>query len=89
VEKVTPKIAKEIGLRRVTGVIIKNVEPNSPAAKVGLEVGDIIFRVGNREVDNEREFSSLVSKYAKQDGVVLLVRDHKTGQVGYVMVPIE
>jgi len=89
VEKVTPKIAKEIGLRRVTGVIIKNVEPNSPAAKVGLEVSDIIFRVGNREVDNEREFSSLVSKYVKQGGVVLLVRDHKTGQVGYVMVPVE
>lgn len=89
VEKVTPQIAREIGLRRVTGVIVKDVIPGSPADKVGIEKGDIIFRVGNREVKSAKEFRELVSKAMKQGGVVLLVRDNRTGRVGYIMVPVE
>ncbi len=89
VEKVTPKIAREIGLRRTIGVIVRDVVPGSPADKVGIEKGDIIFRVGNREVNSAKEFRDLVTKAAKQGGVVLLVRDNRTGRVGYIMVPVE
>ena len=89
VEKVTQDIARKIGLRRAIGVIITEVKPESTAAKVGLVEGDIIFRVGNRQVDNSREFSSLVEEAVREGEVLLLVRDSKTGRVGYMVVPVK
>lgn len=89
VEKVTSDIARKIGLRKVMGVIITEVKPESTAAKVGLVEGDIIFRVGNRQVDSPKEFSSLVEEAASEGEVLLLVRDSRTGRVGYIVVPVE
>ncbi|MCK5095202.1 MAG: PDZ domain-containing protein, partial [Spirochaetes bacterium] len=89
VEKVTSDIARKIGLRRAMGVIITEVKPESSAAKVGLIEGDIIFRVGNRQVDSPKEFSSLVEEAAREGEVLLLARDSGTGRVGYIVVPLE
>jgi serine protease Do len=88
VEKVTPEIARRIGLRRATGLIITQVTPGSAAENAGLEEGDIIFRVGNRQVDDPKEFESLVNDSAKEGEVLFLVRDSKTGRVGYIVVPL-
>ncbi|HSH38138.1 MAG TPA: PDZ domain-containing protein, partial [Chthoniobacterales bacterium] len=33
------------------GVYVMSVEPNMPAAKAGLQVGDIIMAIGNNEID--------------------------------------
>ncbi len=89
VQKVTPQIAKEIGLKKATGVIITSVEPGSVAAQAGLENGDIIFRVGNTEVYDPGEFSKLISQAAKEGGALLLVRDVKSGNVGYITVHLK
>ncbi len=89
VEKVTPEIARRVGLRSATGVIVTGVEPESPAAIVGLAKGDIIFRVGGRKVSSPREFSSFVEEAVKEGEVLMLLRDGKTGRVGYLVVPIE
>ncbi|KKK71329.1 hypothetical protein LCGC14_2914990, partial [marine sediment metagenome] len=78
-----------VGLRSATGVIVTGVEPESPAAIVGLAKGDIIFRVGGRKVSSPREFSSLVEEAVKEGEVLMLLRDGKTGRVGYLVVPIE
>jgi serine protease Do len=89
VEKVTPEIARNIGLRKATGVIITRVEPGSAAANAGLAEGDIIFRVGNTAVDDAREFYSLVKDAAKEGEVLFLVRDGRTGRVGYLVVSLK
>jgi serine protease Do len=89
VKKVTPQIAKEMGLNRAIGVIITAVAPESAAARVGLQNGDIIFRVGNVEVNDPGEFSKLMSQAAKEGGALLLIRDVKSGNVGYITVPLK
>jgi serine protease Do len=89
VQKVTPQIAKEMGLKKAVGVIITNVAPGSVAAQVGLVNGDIIFRVGNTEVNDPRDFGKLISEAAKEGGALLLVRDAKSGNVGYITVPLQ
>jgi len=89
VEKVTPEIARNIGLRKATGVIITRVEPGNAAANAGLAEGDIIFRVGNAAVDDPREFYSLVKDAAKEGEVLFLVREGRTGRVGYLVVSLK
>jgi S1-C subfamily serine protease len=37
-----PRIARHLGLKSQTGVLVLNVEPDSPAAKAGLREGDLL-----------------------------------------------
>jgi serine protease Do len=88
VEKVNADIAQRIGLRRPAGVIVTEVQPRSNAENIGIKKGDIIFRVGNRGVNNPQEFNSLISAAAKDGRAMLLLRDGMSGRIGYIVVPL-
>jgi serine protease Do len=89
VEKVTPQTAKQLGLSKPSGVLITSVSPGSPAENAGLEKGDVVFRVNNVSVNAPDEFNKLIAEAAKEGGVILLVRDVKTGNMGYLSVPLQ
>jgi serine protease Do len=86
VEKVTRDTASKIGLSKPQGVIITEIVPNSPAGKVGLQKGDVIFRVNNTPVNDPKTFRSVISEAAKEGGAMLLVRDVRSGRIGYITV---
>jgi len=88
VEKVTHDIAKKLGLRKTVGVIITDIKRGSASDKVGLSPGDIIFRVGSKEVSSPKEFYKYVSEASKDEKVLLLVRDAQRGVIGYIVVPL-
>jgi len=89
VEKVTRETAGKIGLSKPQGVIITDIAPGSPAEKVGLDRGDVIFRVNNTPVNDPKTFQSAISQAAKEGGAVLLVRDVRSGRIGYITVPLK
>jgi serine protease Do len=89
VEKVTPQVAKNMGLKKTDGVIITNVAPGSAADKAGLSRNDIIYRVGNTVVNDPAEFSSLVSRNEQSGTVLLLVRSAQSGNTGYLVVKLQ
>jgi serine protease Do len=88
VEKITSEIANELGLKSTAGVVISRVAPASPADRSGLKAGDIVFRVGNQVVKDPEQFNELVSRLTENGKVMLLIRDARTGRVGYIVVPI-
>ncbi|MBM3532446.1 MAG: DegQ family serine endoprotease [Alphaproteobacteria bacterium] len=45
-------VAASLGLTRPSGVILEQVAPNSPAARAGLKVGDVITSIDGREVED-------------------------------------
>jgi serine protease Do len=49
-QTITPMMAQALGLKRDYGIIISDVTPDSPAAKSGLLIGDIIMTVDDRDV---------------------------------------
>jgi serine protease Do len=51
-QPVTADLAQSLGLPRPLGVLVKEIVPNSPAAKAGLRVGDVIERVNGHEVED-------------------------------------
>jgi serine protease Do len=51
-QTITPMMAQALGLKRDYGIIISDVEPNTPAAKAGLLIGDILVAVDDREVSS-------------------------------------
>ncbi|MEQ1715225.1 MAG: trypsin-like peptidase domain-containing protein, partial [Hyphomicrobium sp.] len=53
-EPVTREIAEGLGLSRITGAVITRITANGPAAKAGLEPGDVIMRVDGVEATDPR-----------------------------------
>jgi serine protease Do len=49
-QEVTPGLAESLGLPVKQGVRIEQVVPNSPAATAGLEVGDVVVKVGGADI---------------------------------------
>ncbi|PKN73789.1 MAG: protease degQ [Candidatus Cloacimonetes bacterium HGW-Cloacimonetes-3] len=62
VEAIDSAIAKRLGVIGEKGVVVSNVEPNSPAAKSGLRVGYLIFSLDGTEVNSPKEFSTVLEK---------------------------
>jgi Do/DeqQ family serine protease len=51
-QDVTADIARARGLERIGGVIVSTVQPDSPAAAVGIRVGDVILKMNGREISD-------------------------------------
>jgi len=51
----TEQIARQLGLRNVQGVLVVSVVPDSPAAKAGIQAGDVITKWNGRRLDNRVE----------------------------------
>jgi Do/DeqQ family serine protease len=51
-QEVSPEIATSLGIAAPRGALVTQIDPESPADRAGLRVGDLIMRVGDREVGN-------------------------------------
>ncbi|MEZ0230012.1 MAG: PDZ domain-containing protein [Planctomycetota bacterium] len=68
------------------GLEVELVLENSPAAKAGLKVGDIIVEFEGQKVDDPQAFTDLVRKYHAGDTVKLKVRrDGKSKDVSITL----
>ena len=63
-QEVTPAIAKDFREPEVTGALIGDVTPGSPAEKAGLEKGDIILDIDGKPVNSSAELRMHVSLMA-------------------------
>jgi Do/DeqQ family serine protease len=55
-QAVTPEIAETLGLRLPSGALVANVVPNSPAARAGLKLSDLIVAIDGQAVDDPNAF---------------------------------
>ena len=65
--------AKE-AFKGYTGVLIRQVEDGSPAAKQRLEPGMLIRSVDKTQVNTVEQFANAMKKASPQSGVLFLVR---------------
>jgi serine protease Do len=57
---VEPDVAESLGLKKAEGALVRGVEEGSPAAKAGIEAGDIIVRFDGKPVDKSSDLPRLV-----------------------------
>jgi serine protease Do len=50
IQQVTPSIAESLGLQKVEGALVAEVEAGSPAMNARIKAGDVIMAVNSREV---------------------------------------
>jgi len=64
IQPVTPAIAEAIGLKSAEGALVAHLEPNSPAAKSGIEAGDVITSVNGETVKDSRDLAKKIAALA-------------------------
>ena len=55
-QTITPMLSTGLGLSRVYGVILGDVQPGSPADLAGLKVGDVVLSLDGKHMENGRQF---------------------------------
>jgi serine protease Do len=60
IQNVNKDLADSLGLARAQGAAVSNVEDGSPAAKAGLEVGDVILKIDGRPVEGSADLSRTI-----------------------------
>ncbi len=76
VEALTPEIREQMQLPDDAkgGVVITDVDDESPAAAAGVQPGDIIVQVNRHPVNTVAEFNSAVKAGASRESTLLLIR---------------
>ena len=83
---VTPENAKFFD-NSTTGGVVTQVEPDSPGAKAGLEIGDVITEIDGQKVADAGELQVLVGQ--KQPGSKIMLKVLREGKSMTVAVTLE
>ncbi len=73
VQPVTSDIADSLGLKEARGAIVDNPQDGSPAAKAGIEAGDVITAVNGTAIKDSRDLARTIATLAPGTSVKLEV----------------
>ena len=90
VQKVTPGIAESLGMKNAAGALVDEAKPDTPAAKAGIQAGDIITAVNGKSVKDSRSLAREIASMtpgstAKLD--ILRKGETKTMEVTLATMP--
>ncbi|MGB7480863.1 MAG: Do family serine endopeptidase, partial [Burkholderiaceae bacterium] len=78
IQEVNQALADSFGLKQLQGALVSSVEPDGPAARAGLQPGDVILRLQGKEVTRSSDLPAQVA--ALKPGTVAtldVIRDGK------------
>lgn len=80
--EITPELREHFGVSREAGVLVGGVEKDSPAARAGVQVGDIVTAADGDRIDSARDLSRAVRRKKAGETVKLdLSRDRAKKQL--------
>ena len=84
---ITPENAKFFDETNATGGVVTQVEPDSPGAKAGLQIGDVITEIDGQKVTDAGELQVLVGQ--KQPGSKITLNVLRDGKSMTIPVTLE
>ncbi|HTI70595.1 MAG TPA: DegQ family serine endoprotease [Candidatus Limnocylindria bacterium] len=76
IQDVTPGLARKLDLKDARGALISDVSPKGPAAKAGLESGDVVLSFDGKKVESARHLKLAVARTKPGESVgVKVLRD--------------
>jgi len=86
VTTLSDELAERYNYQGQKGALITEVAPGSEAARLGLNVGDLILKVYDTKIRTARDFTAAVKKYKKRPGLRLYVKSPAGGR-RFVFLP--
>ena len=88
--EMTPELRQHFGAPKDAGVLVGTVEPESPAAKAGIQVGDILTAVDGERVGSTRELSRSVRRHKDGETAKIdLLRDRSKKTLSVTLEEVE
>ena len=71
-------LGEYFGVKDGNGALVSRVEEESPASKLGLEAGDVIVKVDDRDIEDPEDLQRAIRDFEEETEVeIAWVRDHK------------
>ncbi len=77
IQRMDDALARALGLDRVHGALVVEVQPDGPAARGGIEAGDVILTVEGQDVAQAFDLPRIVAQHAPGSHVKLTVLRHR------------
>src|SRR5690606_20874063 len=61
IQAISPDVAEALGIQRGTGEIISDVRPGGAAEQAGIKQGDVVVKIGGKDVTPDQTLSLLTS----------------------------
>jgi serine protease Do len=79
VAEVSPEMTRRFNLATKGGVIVVGTDPESEAAKAGLQVGDLIKEINHQKINSVKDYRRVIAKIETGETVSLFIRRMKAG----------
>lgn len=89
VDNINRLMARYLGLRSTDGVIIADIEKNSPASKANLEVGDVILSVNKTQIRNVDDIWKVIENRDLKGGDALRLLIYRQNRKFTVTLKLE
>ena len=73
IQTVTDSIAESLGMDEPKGALVASVTEKSPAAKAGIEAGDVILKFNDQDIESMRSLPRIVARTNVGDKVKVVV----------------
>ncbi len=86
VDNLTSDLSARLETRVKHGIVVQQVQRGMPAARGGIQRGDVIYRINGKDVNNIRDFSTLAKKF--KPGQVLRVMLDRHGDQVFTLIKL-
>jgi serine protease Do len=76
-EVMGPQLAEFFGAQGSAGLLVRSVDPNSPAYDAGMKAGDVVVKVNSMQVSNGNDWSKTIHENRGKPVTVVVLRDKK------------
>jgi serine protease Do len=74
-EVMGPQLAQFFGVEGRTGLLVRSVENNSPAAQAGMKAGDVVVHANTRTVATMSDWAKTIREAKGRPVSVIVLRD--------------
>jgi membrane-associated protease RseP (regulator of RpoE activity) len=77
VENISKQLGDYFGAKEGKGVLVRNVEKNSPAEAAGFRAGDVIIRIGSEPIESMSDWNQTLRQQSAGKVPVTVIREKK------------
>ncbi|MCE8001519.1 DegQ family serine endoprotease [Billgrantia ethanolica] len=82
IQPVSRDLAESFGMDSASGALIADLDPEGPAARAGLQAGDIVLEVDGEEVERSRNLPRLIGRVTPgNDAELTIMRDGERQEI--------